>query len=138
MKLYLTIEPEHTLKHVFSNLNNFEIIDVDRIIKEIGLDISLERNAFIVNNEIIELLNSYSKSKRIQGIIYINSNLNNNIIESLKTFVDDSEKTLIDQVILLDNYDIPRIKNLYNSVEEVLYFTCFKKVKIVECKNLFH
>ena len=137
MKLYMTVEPLNTLRHVFTNLSAFEIVDVDHIISDIGLDISKERNAFIINTEISELLKSYSKSKRIKGIIYINKNLNPDIIETLKNTVTEYEKSLVDEVILMDNYDIPRIEHLYSSVDEVLYFTTFKKVKIIECKNLF-
>ena len=137
MKLYMTVEPLNTLRHVFTNLSAFEIVDVDHIISDIGLDITKERNAFIINTEISELLKSYSKSKRIKGIIYINKNLNSDIIETLKNTVTEYEKSLVDEVILMDNYDIPRIEHLYSSVDEVLYFTTFKKVKIIECKNLF-
>ena len=133
----MTVEPLNTLRHVFTNLSAFEIVDVDHIISDIGLDITKERNAFIINTEISELLKSYSKSKRIKGIIYINKNLNSDIIETLKNTVTEYEKSLVDEVILMDNYDIPRIEHLYSSVDEVLYFTTFKKVKIIECKNLF-
>ena len=133
----MTVEPINTLRHVFTNLSAFEIVDVDHIISDIGLDITKERNAFIINTEISELLKSYSKSKRIKGIIYINKNLNSDIIETLKNTVTEYEKSLVDEVILMDNYDIPRIEHLYSSVDEVLYFTTFKKVKIIECKNLF-
>lgn len=133
----MTIEPITTLKHVFTNLSAFEIIDVEHIINDIGLDISKERNAFIVSTEISELIKSYSKSKRIQGIIYINKNLNEHIINTLKDMVLEYDKSLVDEVILMDNYDIPRIERLYPCVDEVLYFTTFKKVKIIECKNLF-
>lgn len=137
MKLYMTIEPITTLKHVFTNLSAFEIIDVDRIINDIGLDITKERNAFIISNEISELIKSYAKSKRIQGIIYINKNLNPNVINTLKDITTSYEKSLIDEVILMDNYDIPRVEHLYSNVDEILYFTTFKKVKIIECKNIF-
>ena len=37
MKFYCTIEPHHKLRHVFSNLSAFYIIDVISLVKESGL-----------------------------------------------------------------------------------------------------
>lgn len=136
MKLYMTIEPLSTLRHVFTNLGSFEIIDVDFIINDIGLDVTKEHNAFIVNNEIVDLLKNYSRSRRTSGIIYVNKNLNCDIINSIRSTLTDYDKSLVDEFILMDNKDVPRIGNLYPCVDEVLYFTAFKKVRIIECKPI--
>lgn len=136
MKLYMTIEPLSTLKHVFTNLRSFEIIDVDFIINDIGLDVTKERNAFIVNNEIVDLLKNYSRSRRTSGIIYVNRNLNCDVINSIRDTLSGYDKSLVDELILMDNKDVPRISGLYPCVDEVLYFTTFKKVRIIECKPL--
>ena len=132
----MTIEPLSTLKHVFTNLRSFEIIDVDFIINDIGLDVTKERNAFIVNNEIVDLLKNYSRSRRTSGIIYVNRNLNCDVINSIRDTLSGYDKSLVDELILMDNKDVPRISGLYPCVDEVLYFTTFKKVRIIECKPL--
>lgn len=136
MKLYMTIEPLSTLKYVFTNLRSFEIIDVDFIINDIGLDVTKERNAFIVNNEIVDLLKNYSRSRRTSGIIYVNRNLNCNVINSIRDTLAGYDKSLVDELILMDNRDVPRVSSLYPCVDEVLYFTAFKRVRIIECKPI--
>lgn len=136
MKLYMTIEPLNILRHVFTNLRSFEIIDVDFIINDIGLDVTKERNAFIVNNEIVDLLKNYSRSRRTSGIIYVNRNLNCDVINGIRDTLSGYDKSLVDELILMDNKDVPRISELYPCVDEVLYFNAFKKVRIIECKPI--
>ena len=47
-----------------------------------------------------------------------------------------NEISTIDDVILLDDYDAPKLKEYYNYVEEVMFFSTFKKIKIIECKPI--
>ena len=42
----------------------------------------------------------------------------------------------IDDVILLDDYDTPKQRHLYYLFNEVMYFSTFKKIKIIECKPI--
>lgn len=136
MKLYLTTEPEHRLRHVFTNLSNFAIVDVAKIIQDIGLDISIDYNAYIVNNEILKILQKYARLRSLHGVIYINENLKPDTIMAIRESLFGYDKSNIEEIILMDNYDVPRLTYLYGEVGEVLFFTCFKRVKIVECKPI--
>lgn len=134
MKIYITNEPQHRLRNSFSNINTFAIIDVDDIIKSTKLDLTKNHNIFLINSEIEKFILSNSKSKKYKGIIYINSNLNDNIFNNLINSV--SKFPNITDLILMDDYDTPKLQKYYHYVEEIMYFSTFKRVKILECKPL--
>jgi len=138
MKIYVTNEPINRLKNSFSNLNTFAIIDVDLIVKTINLDLTKPHNVFLINSEIEKLIATNCKSKKYKGIIYINSKLNNDILTNLLTLIENEDKktTEITDLILLDDHDTPKLQRLYYMVEEIMYFSTFKRVKILECKPL--
>lgn len=135
MKLYLSKEPHKKLKHAFSNLSAFCVIDIDTIISESKLDMSKKSSQYLVNSEIEHMLKTNARSKRYIGIIYINSNLNCDIIESLRCFVNDTLENYIDGLALLDDYDLPRLKQYYGLFDEIVFFPRFKKIKIVESRH---
>jgi hypothetical protein len=134
MKIYITNEPQNRLRNSFSNINTFAIIDVDNIVKSTNLDLTKTHNIFLINSEIEKFFITNCKSKRYKGIIYINSNLNDNIFNNL---IELSEKIKgITDLILMDDYDTPKLQKYYHYVEEIMYFSTFKRVKILECKPL--
>lgn len=134
MKIYITNEPQNRLRNSFSNINTFAIIDVDDIVKSTNLDLTKTHNIFLINSEIEKFFITNCKSKRYKGIIYINSNLNDNIFNNL---IELSEKIKgITDLILMDDYDTPKLQKYYHYVEEIMYFSTFKRVKILECKPL--
>lgn len=138
MNLYVTNESYNRLKNSFSNLNTFAIIDVDLIIKSINLDLSKRHNIFLINSEIEKLIAANCKNKKYKGIIYINSSLNDSILNNLLTLVGNTIKKTenITDVILMDDCETPKLQRFYHMVDEIMYFSTFKKVKILECKPL--
>lgn len=136
MKFYVTIEPYRKLKNVFTNLNTFYIIDIDTLIAESGLDITKPTHRFIVNTEIERLIATGVKSKRYTGVIYINSNLNCDVIMGVKKSLADITKSQVEDITLLDDYDTPKLKAYYTLFDEIIFFPTFKKTKIIECRPI--
>lgn len=138
MNIYVTNEPINRLKNSFSNINTFAIIDVDLIVKTINLDLTKTHNVYLINSEIEKLIATNCKSKKYKGIIYINSKLNTNILSNLLSLIENEDKKTSDvtDIILLDDYDTPKLQRYYYMVNEIMYFSSFKRVKILECKPL--
>lgn len=136
MKFYVTVESYRKLRNVFTNLNAFYIIDIDSLIIESGLNPENPAHEYIINNEIERLIVTGAKSKRYTGIIYINSNLNCDIIMGIKDSLNDITKSQIDDLTLLDDYDTPKLRDYYSLFDEVIFFPTFKKTKIIECKPI--
>lgn len=136
MNLYVTIESDRKLKNIFNNLSGFYIINVDALLAESNLDLSKRSHCFLINSEISRLISIGAKSKRYNGIIYINSALNKDIVNSLKESVEGMEKSQVDDIILLDDYDLPKLKKLYKLFSEVTFFSSLKKTKIIQCTSL--
>lgn len=134
MKFYCTIEPYHKLRHVFSNLSAFYIIDVINLVKESGLNPDKPSHRYIINTEIARLITNATKSKRYIGILYINPELNCNIISGIKTSIKNISSSKIEELILLDDYDTPKLKDYYKLFDEIIFFPTFKKMRIIECK----
>lgn len=136
MKFYITAEPYQKLRNAFTNLNTFCIIDTDSLIAESHLDVNKEAHRYIINSEIHRLIVMNMKSKRYTGIIYINSRLNCDTISGIKKSLNEIAGSKIESIILLDDYDVPRLKDYYKLFDEVIFFPTFKKTKIIECKPI--
>lgn len=133
MKFYITIEPCRKLKNVFSNLSSFYIIDVDKILDESGLDTENNAHQFLINVELQRLITSGAKSKRYKGIIYINRRLKFETIMSIKSSIDSITNSAVESMVILDDYDLPKVKDYYTLFDEVVFFPALKKTRIVEC-----
>ena len=133
MKFYITIEPCRKLKNVFSNLSSFYIIDVDKILEESKLDIDNIAHQYLINVELQRLITSGAKSKRYKGIIYINKRINYDTIMSIKSSIDSITNSAVESMVVLDDYDVPKIKDYYTLFDEVVFFPATKKTRIVEC-----
>jgi hypothetical protein len=125
--LYLTVESEKVLANSFTNLKSFYILNIDNILKEI--DTRKQSYKYFVNKIILDTLVEQSSLKKIKGIIYINSNLNDNIIRSLKNKIENINT--IQSIVLIDNGSTLKLKELYNNFSEVLFFQRYKKIKIL-------
>ena len=136
MKFYITGETYRKLKNVFTNLNTFYIIDVDTLVKDSGLNPLKLSHSFIINSEIERLISLGAKSKRYTGIIYINSNINYDIIVSIKNSLNEITKSHVEDITLLDDYDTPKYKEYYKLFDEIIFFPTFKKTKIIECRPI--
>ncbi len=133
MNCYITIEPCRRLKNLFSNLSSFYIIDVDTILLESGLDVNKKSHQFLINTELERLLVAGAKSKRYMGLIYINSNVNFDVIEGVRSAVLGDEKSTIENMVILDDYDVPKLRNYYGMFDEVIFFPAIKKERIMNC-----
>lgn len=124
--LYLTSEPEKILVNSFTNIKSFYILNIDEILKNINVKNTSYK--YFLNKTITDTLIEQSSLKKIKGIIYINSNLNENVIKGLQNKIQTIEN--IESLILIDNGATLKLKALYNFVDEVLFFQKWRKIKI--------
>ena len=136
MKFYITLEGVQKLKRSFLNLKLFSIINVQDILEDCGYtyDTIDEYGSFIVNKKIVGLIKNYTKSKRIRGIIYSNPYINEDTIENLKEIIEEFEK--INEIVLIDEFNLPRLQHLYQYFNEIIFFPSIKKVRLIECKSI--
>lgn len=136
MKFYITVEGVPKLKRSFLNLKLYSIINVSEILADHGYDYESidEYGIFIVNERIIKLITNYVKSKRIRGIIYSNEHLIKETIENLFDTLEPIEK--IQDIVLLDDYNVPRLKEHYQYFNEIIFFPSVKKIRLIECKPI--
>ena len=136
MKFYITVEGIPKLKRSFLNLKLYSIINVSEILDEYqySYDTIDEYGVFIVNERILQLIGNYVKSKRIRGIIYSNEFLNKDTIENLFDTLEDAEK--IQDIVLLDDYNVPKLKDFWEYFNEIIFFPSVKKIRLIECKPI--
>lgn len=136
MNLYVSTESDRKLRNVFSNLSGFYLINVDSLVEMSRLDLTKNAHRFLMNSEIERLISIGAKSKRYSGIIYINSMLDKDTVQSLKQSVNNLKESNIDYMVLLDDYELPKLKKLYKLFDEVTFFSSLKKTKIIQCTPL--
>jgi len=136
MKFYVTIEGVPKLKRSFLNLKLYSIISVCEILEDHGYsyDTMDEYGSFIVNEKILSLIKNYVKSKRIRGIIYSNERLNKEIIENLFDTLEPIGR--IQDIVLLDDYNVPRLTENHKMFNEIIFFPSVKKIRLIECKPI--
>lgn len=136
MKFYITSEGVPKLKRSFLNLKLYSIIDVSEILDDYGYSYETidEYGVFIVNETITKLIENYVKSKRIRGIIYSNGFLTADTIENLFDALEPMEK--IQDIVLLDDQNVPRLKKYYNYFNEIIFFPSVKKIRLIECRPI--
>jgi len=136
VKFYVTTEDTYKLKKSFLNLKLFSIIYVPEILEKFDYTYENidEYSAFIVSNKINDLIKTYAKSKRIRGIIYSNPLIDEDLIPNLFDSLKDLET--ITEIVLLDNYHLPKLKHLYLHFDEIIFFPSIKKIRLIECKPL--
>jgi hypothetical protein len=136
MKFYITVEGIQKLKRSFLNLKLYSVISVPDILSELGYTYSTvdEYGSFIINQKIMLLINTYVKSKRIRGVIYSNPNINAAIVENLFDELEKDER--ISDLVLMDDYNIPKLQEYYGYFNEIIFFPSVKKVRLIECKEI--
>jgi len=136
MKFYITVEGVPKLKRSFLNLKLYSIISVSEILADHKYTYETidEYGSFIVSEKIIELINTYAKSKRIRGIIYSNEFLNKQVIENLFDVLEPMNR--IRDIVLLDDYNVPQLQEYYPFFNEIIFFPSVKKVRLIECKPI--
>ena len=138
MKFYVTIEGISKLKRSFLNLKLFYVINVPEILESFGYTYSTidDYSSFIVSKKINNLIKTYSRSKRIRGIIYSNPSLNENLIPNLFNTLENND--YINEVVLMDNADVPKLRYLYEYFDEVIFFPAVRKIRIIEAKPILN
>lgn len=136
MKFYVTTEGTQKLKRSFLNLKLFSIIHVPEILDKYGYTYETidDYGSFIVSNKINSLIKSYSKSKRIRGIIYSNPIINEDLLPNL--FESIAELESITEAVLLDEYYVPKLATLYPNFDEIIFFPTVKKIRLIECNPI--
>ena len=136
MKFYVTTESVAKLKKSFLNLKLFYVICVPDILENLGYTYSTidSYGIFIISNKINDAIKTYSKSKRIRGIIYSNPTLNMEIINNLYDELEGNE--YISNIVLFDNYDVPKLRPLYEYFDEILFFPSIRKIRICEVSQI--
>ncbi len=136
MKFYVTIENTQRLKKSFLNLKLFSIIYIPEILEQYGYTYSTidDYGSFIISNQITELIKTYAKSKRIRGIIYSNPDVNENVLPNI--FETLAEINSISEVVLMDDYNVPKLTHLYSNFDEIIFFPSIKKIRLIECQKI--
>lgn len=98
------------------------------------LDISDKCNAYFITRYITETITTQAKSKRLEGIIYINQNLSEKLFDNLFKIVSSLPK--MENMVLIDDPIFQPLSNFYPLFEEVIFFPTIRKVKILECQIL--
>ena len=136
MKFYCTVEGTQRLKKSFLNLKLFSIIYIPEILEQYGYTYSTidEYGAFIISNQINELIKTYAKSKRIRGIIYSNPNINEELLPNIFDTIENIDT--ISEIVLFDDYNVPKLQHLYSKFDEIVFFPSIKKVRLIEAINI--
>lgn len=134
MNIYVTTESENKLKMLFSNIKSFFILDVQSFVNSFKLDLNKQSNIYFVNTEILNAIQQASKLKKYQGIIYINKNLDENLLFNVSSKFKQIKE--INKIVLLDNGILPKHTDLYDLCEEVFFYERFYKNKIIECQGI--
>lgn len=136
MKFYITVEGIQKLKRSFLNLKLFSIIYIPEVLEEYGYTYSTidDYGSFIVSNHIGSLIKMYAKSKRIRGIFYSNPDINEEILPNL--FETLANVDTITEVVLLDDYNVPKLTHLYSNFDEIVFFPSIKKIRLIECQKI--
>ena len=80
------------------------------------------------------MIKTYAKSKRIRGIIYSNPEISQEILPNIfKTLIDIES---ISEVVLLDDYNVPKLTHLYYNFDEIVFFPSIKKIRLIECQKI--
>lgn len=133
MKLYISNNLEK-VKSCFINLSKFYILDVQTLLQELGLDVTDKCNAFFVSRHIQDTIKNHAKSKRLEGIIYVNKNLNEKLFDSLFKTVTKLPK--MENMVLIDDPIFQPLADFYPLFEEVMFFPTIRRVRILECQIL--
>ena len=137
MNLYFTIESQAKIKSVLANLKSFYIIDMNDIRKEHGIRNSQAlrpADRFYINSIIIEKLNIAKRQKQIQGIVYINDHITQDILTGFRKITESLD--MGSKFVLLDDGRVPKCRLIHGLFEEVLFFERFKKLKILETTDI--
>lgn len=62
--------------------------------------------------------------------------MNYDTISSIRSSLNTITNSVIETLVILDDYDTPKMKEYYKMFDEVIFFPSIKRTKIVECVPL--
>jgi hypothetical protein len=136
MRFYVTTEGLQKLKKSLLNLKLYSIIYIPEILEEFRYtyDTIDDYSSFIISNHINSLIKTYAKSKRVRGIIYSNPYVDEHILSNLFETLVKTEN--ITEIVLFDDYNVPKLQHLYSYFDEITFFPSIRKVRIIECTKI--
>lgn len=133
MRFYVTKFSNEKIKESFLNVKSFFIIDVKELLESLQFIKNKNYFEFLTNEEIKNKIIEATEKKRYNNIIYINEDIDINIIENLKDVL--KEIIHINKFIFIDE-DEQQDKKLYPLFDEIIFFPKQKKVRIIECEYI--
>jgi hypothetical protein len=136
VKFYITVEGIQRLKKSFLNLKLFSIIHIPDILEQYGYTYSTidEYGSFIISSQINDMIKMHAKSKRIRGIIYSNPNIDESVLPNI--FLTLKNMPNISEIVLLDDYNVPKLMHLYSNFDEIVFFPSIKKIRLIEAQRI--
>ncbi len=133
MNLYLTFDDKNKIKKCFLNLRKYLIINSDEVVEKLGFEKDKIDDcvSFIINEEILRMIKDGSSGRKLLGIIYSNSEINDEIIREIIHF-SENVKNIEKVVFLVENGEH---EEYYELFEEIMFFPSLKKVHIIECQT---
>ena len=132
--LYITTEPEYKLRQIFINAKNFYMLDIERLIDEMGLDPNDKASIYLINKEIQRIITYQSQLKKILGIFYIVKDITKRQIEIIRKRFKNTPDVL--DFVLIDNAQAPAHGEVMNMFDEVIFYERFRRNKIVICNQI--
>ena len=133
MNLYLTFDDKNKIKKCFLNLRKYLIINSDEVVEKLGFvkDKIDDCVSFIINEEILRMIKDGSSGRKLLGIVYSNSEMNDEIIREIIHFSENVKN--IEKVVFLVERD--EHEEFYELFEEIMFYPSLKKVHIIECQT---
>jgi hypothetical protein len=133
VNLYLTFDDKNKIKKCFLNLRKYLIINSDEVVEKLGFEKDKIDDclSFIINEEILRMIKDGSSGRKLLGIVYSNSEMNDEIIREIIHF-SESVKNIEKVVFLVERGEQ---EEFYELFEEVMFYPALKKVHIVECQT---
>ena len=132
--IYITTETEPKLKQIFCNAKDFYMLDVQKLIKSMNIDIKKPSSIYLINEEIEKTIMSRAVLKRVHGIFYIVQNLNETLINTIKVRL--SKLSEVNDFILIDNGYCPKHQQYAHLFNDVIFYERFRRNKIIQCAAL--
>ena len=134
MNLYVTYGDKEKLRKAFLNLRKQLIIDSFDVVRSLGYEPEelTEYSYFIINEKIKKQIASAAAGNRMQSIIYINPEMDHEVIRGLINFAE--LETAVEKVVFLT--DRGKNEDLYELFQEIIYYPTAKKVHIIKCEPI--
>lgn len=134
MNLYVTYGDKEKLRKAFLNLRKQLVIDSFDVVRSLGYEPEelTEYSYFIINEKIKKQIQSAASGNRMQSIIYINPDMDHEVIRGLINFAE--LETAVEKVVFLT--DRGKNEDLYELFREIIYYPTAKKVHIIKCEPI--